>query len=67
MKSGGGGNWTRVLCDATCYTETVCEGYSVGPSELCREDQALRELVARWQRLTLGLREKIIELARGAT
>jgi hypothetical protein len=30
-----------------------------------REDEALRDLVARWQMLTLAVREQITEVARG--
>jgi hypothetical protein len=38
----------------------------LGLSELCRADEALRELVNTWHRLTPEVSAKIIELARGA-
>ena len=65
--NGGGGNCTRVLDYASHDAATTCENCPLGLSELCRDDAMLHELVTSWHRLTSGVREKIVEIARGAT
>jgi hypothetical protein len=65
--NGGGENCTRVHVLAThcplCGYDLLAEH----AQEMGREAGALRELVANWHRLTLGIREAVMELARGAT
>jgi len=63
-RNGGGGNCTRVPFDAT--NDSAC-GYEMRPEgrpEHGREDEALRELVANWRRLTPSVRDQILELVR---
>ena len=64
---GGGGNCTRVLDYASHAPASTCENCPLVLSELCRDDATLHELVTSWHRLTSGVREKIVEIARGAT
>ncbi len=42
------GNCTRSPLDATFFRERVCENRRLSLSKGCREDEALRELVATW-------------------
>ena len=64
LNSGGGGNCTRDQIDASRFSETLCEKRCAALSELCRDDEALRELVVNWQRLSPSVRGAILELAR---
>ena len=67
MERGGGGNCT---CRPVYATHCPQCGYALSSGdaqEMCREDEALRELIASWHRLTPTVREIIIEVARGAT
>jgi hypothetical protein len=45
----------------------ACDNCPPGVSGWCRDDAALRALVARWHRLTPAVREKILDLARRAS
>ena len=65
MKSrGSGGNCTPRPFDATHYGSCCYEKCTVGWPENGREDEAFRELVAIWHRLTRSVREAIMELVR---
>jgi hypothetical protein len=59
-----GGNRTSSADDVNCVSEITCENCTYGLSGGCREDAALRELVAAWHGLTPDVREKIMELVR---
>jgi hypothetical protein len=64
--SGGGGNCTRHSIYSTRCPLCGC-ALSPGDAQgMCREDEALSELVARWHRLTSNVRKTILEVARGA-
>jgi hypothetical protein len=62
--SEGRGNCTRSSEDAIDLGACTCDEFRVGLSEGCREDEALRELVGNWHRLTPSVRAAIMELAR---
>jgi hypothetical protein len=62
--SGGGGNCTRVLIDATNDGANSHEMRSEGWPEHGREDEALSELVASWHCLTPSVRDAIMDLIR---
>jgi hypothetical protein len=64
--NGGGGNCTRGSVGARHFVNALCDKCTQGLSELCRDCEALCVLVAKWHRLTPTVREKIVELARGA-
>jgi hypothetical protein len=64
-QGGGGGNCTRVpistsICPACGHDVTPC-----GWPEHGREDEAFRELVANWHRLTPSVRAAILVVVRG--
>jgi hypothetical protein len=64
--SGGGGNCTRIFVSVIRCPQY---GYalSVGDAQdMCREDEALRELVACWHHVTSDVRVTIMEIARSA-
>ncbi len=63
--NGGGGNCTR-----SPFSGTLCPNYGYdyatsGWPEHGREDEALRELVANWHRLTPSVKDAIMGLLRG--
>ena len=65
-RNGGAGNCTR----QPVY-RTHCPQCDYAPStgdvqEMCRDDEALRELVACWHHLTSDFRVRIMEIARAA-
>ena len=59
------------IAPVTLFFGTHCPqcGYALSAGnaqEICREDEALRELVARWHYLISDVRVTIIEIARAA-
>lgn len=64
VSSGGGGNCTRVPSDGNTSQDKICVNGGLGLSEACREDAALRELVARWPFLAPSVRDSIVKLLR---
>ncbi len=66
MARSDGGNCTRRHVDASCFPYCICKNYRLNLSDVCREDEALRELVANWHRLTPSVREAIVALVREA-
>jgi hypothetical protein len=67
VSNGGGGNCTRVPIDAKYFANSPRHKCTQGPSELCRDDEALRELITTCHRLALDVKAKIMDLARGST
>ncbi len=63
---GGGGNCTRDSNSASYIPQTTCEHCPLGLSDLCRDDEGIREIVGNWHRLTPEVREKIINLIRSS-
>jgi hypothetical protein len=66
-KIGGDGNCTRVPTDASSLSRTTCETSCTDLPELCRDDAALREVVANWHRLTPDAGGKILGVVREAS
>ena len=64
LEYGGGGNCTRVPDSVNICPKCDYDMASGGWPETCREDEALRELVTNWHRLTLSVRNTIMDLAR---
>ena len=66
VQSGGGGNCTRHSIFGTHCPQFDYVLRAEDAQEMCRDDEALRELVACWHRLTSDVRVRIMEIARAA-
>ena len=64
-QNGGGGNCTRGQTDANTESEYCYGNCPLGWPEMGREDDALRELVVSWHRLTPDVTVAIMQLVRG--
>jgi hypothetical protein len=65
--NGGGGNCTRVFDSASIFPRCGYDMASGDRPQMGREKEALRELVAAWHLLTLAVRERIMQVAHGAS